>query len=79
MSVKKQYREEREAELEVAEVAEAELEVAEAKLFLAKNAAMSVKERYTEESEAKKSNPIINWNERDENGWGVRSNLSPWD
>ena len=69
MSVKKQYREEIEAE--VAEVAETELKVAEAKLFLAKNAAMSVKERYTEESEAKKSKPKINWNERDKNGWGT--------
>jgi len=57
-------------------VAQAELEVAKAKLRVAE--AQLAKLR-AEESEPKKSNPIINWNERDENGWGRYSNLSPWD
>ena len=64
-------------------VAQAKLEVAEAtaKLFLAesKEGSPEAKERHTEERHTKESKAKNNWEERDENGWGKYSNLTPWD
>lgn len=69
-------------------VAQAKLEVAEAtaKLFLAESKEGSpeakerhTEERHTEERHTKESKAKNNWEERDENGWGKYSNLTPWD